>query len=403
MSQLSRPPAAVTPANPNPNDSFVNRTLTNSAPPAAVTYDPILAGPAVGYQADQAGPAVGYDAAQGQAYEYEAERGTTTKADANLRSVQEDELVQTQLERILAKDSPLMKRVASQGADFANDRGMLNSTMGAQASQAAMIDAALPIATADAAAIQTVYRDNQHYLNEIAVFNASEENAMTKFNVSEANRAASENAGRKTQVSLANTEFENSARQFLAAETNQTNRFNVSETNQQRAALAAETNQTNRFNASEANSAAANNASSANQMLLAGFDAEQRRILSSSDSARAVMAQFNEMSAAIAADPNLDGSGRQAAMANLLAGSQQSLALVGDLNGIENLDQYLDFEVSFDQPGNNGATPDNGGQPARPASPPSRGGNSNGGEGGSSGLGGGDEGQGSFGSGSVAA
>lgn len=400
MTQLNRPPSPVT-SNPAGNgSSLTSRLLNSSAPPEPVSYEPILAGPAVGYDAAQVGPAVGYDAAQGQAYEYTAEQGTAKKADATLRSVQEDELVQTQLERILAKKSPLMERVAAGAGDFANDRGMLNSTMAAQAGQAAMIDAALPIATADAAAIQTVYRDNQHYLNEIAVFNASEENAMTKFNVSETNRAASENAGRKTQVSLANAEFENSARQFLAAETNQNNRFNVSETNQQRATFAAEQNQTNRFNASESNSAAASNAASANQMLLAGFDAEQRRLLTSTDSARAVISQFTETQAAIAADPNLDGSGRRAAMENLVASSRASLGLIGDINGVPNLDQYLDFEVSFDQPGNN--DPSSGGgnssAPARPQGPQRPGGRNNpeGEAGDAGGFGGG------FGSGSVA-
>ncbi|GAA0586759.1 hypothetical protein ACFQH5_20190 [Halomonas salifodinae] len=55
-----------------------------------------------------------------------------------------------QMDEILERDSPLMQRAATQGKQYANRRGLLNSSMGAQASQSAMIDAATPIAQQDA-------------------------------------------------------------------------------------------------------------------------------------------------------------------------------------------------------------------------------------------------------------
>jgi len=64
--------------------------------------------------------------------------------------------VASHLEGILAKDSPLMQRAQTQGMQYANSRGLLNSTMAAGASQGAMIDRAMPIAQQDAGHYQNM-------------------------------------------------------------------------------------------------------------------------------------------------------------------------------------------------------------------------------------------------------
>lgn len=58
--------------------------------------------------------------------------------------------VQDRLDAILASDSPLMQRARTTGLQTANRRGLLNSSIAAEAAQNAMIDAALPIASQDA-------------------------------------------------------------------------------------------------------------------------------------------------------------------------------------------------------------------------------------------------------------
>jgi len=57
---------------------------------------------------------------------------------------------QGQLGSMLDSDSPLMKRAETKGKQFANQRGLLNSSMAAGAAQGAMIDRATPIAKQDA-------------------------------------------------------------------------------------------------------------------------------------------------------------------------------------------------------------------------------------------------------------
>lgn len=59
-------------------------------------------------------------------------------------------LSQNQLEEITKKDSALMQRAATKGKQYANKRGLLNSSLAAGASQAAMLEAATPIAQQDA-------------------------------------------------------------------------------------------------------------------------------------------------------------------------------------------------------------------------------------------------------------
>lgn len=70
--------------------------------------------------------------------------------DSGRYGMSDDQTVEHRLAGILAKDSPLMQRAATQGMQYANGRGMLNSSMAAGAAQGAMIDRATPIAQQDA-------------------------------------------------------------------------------------------------------------------------------------------------------------------------------------------------------------------------------------------------------------
>lgn len=58
--------------------------------------------------------------------------------------------VSTNVNNLTADNSTYMQQAKAAGADYANSRGVQNTSIGAQASQKAAYDAALPIATADA-------------------------------------------------------------------------------------------------------------------------------------------------------------------------------------------------------------------------------------------------------------
>lgn len=97
--------------------------------------------------------------------------------------------VSGQLDKILSQDNPYVARARASAAGVANSRGLLNSTMGAQAGEAAAIDAALPIATQDA----NIY-SQQRLTNQQA------ENVAGQFGAAAANQAGVVNAGAANQI-----------------------------------------------------------------------------------------------------------------------------------------------------------------------------------------------------------
>lgn len=78
--------------------------------------------------------------------------GTSVTADGTpaVRRVDPGETVQGQLSGIMAADSPFLQQARGRAAQVANDRGLLNSSIAAQAGESAAYDAALPVANADA-------------------------------------------------------------------------------------------------------------------------------------------------------------------------------------------------------------------------------------------------------------
>ena len=97
------------------------------------------------------------------------------------RTVQSNETVADQLDRILAADSPLLQRARMRSAQQMNDRGLMNSTMAMQAGEAAAIDAALPIAQQDANTYRQTSAENQAIVNQAGQFNAAQGTDAARF------------------------------------------------------------------------------------------------------------------------------------------------------------------------------------------------------------------------------
>lgn len=76
---------------------------------------------------------------------------TTTPTTTQPAWVPKNESVSDKVNDLIAEDSPLMQRAATTGRQSANRRGLLNSSMAVQAAQAAVLDAATPIASQEAA------------------------------------------------------------------------------------------------------------------------------------------------------------------------------------------------------------------------------------------------------------
>lgn len=122
-----------------------------------------------------------------------------------------------QLEGILNKGGALMQQAATTGNQQANSRGLLNSSMGIQAAQSAVLGQAASLASSDASAINQTNQfntQNQQRTNELNVgtqndwskFNAQNQTAMNQWNAGQQNEATLKAMDINSRETLANIE-----------------------------------------------------------------------------------------------------------------------------------------------------------------------------------------------------
>lgn len=119
------------------------------------------------------------------------------------REVQDEELVSHQLQQLLESDSPYMQNALQRGAEMANDRGALSSSIFAGAAQRAAIEAALPIASADAKAYITAASENMAALNQNTLAKMSAATNMVIANTQASASLAGTRIGARAQLAAA--------------------------------------------------------------------------------------------------------------------------------------------------------------------------------------------------------
>lgn len=132
--------------------------------------------------------------------------------DANVttRTVSPNELVENRINNLLASNSPYIQRARTSGLQFANQRGLLNSSIAAQASEEAAIARAGEIASQDASTYAQAALANQQAQNtaglqdaqlgtNVSIFNVGEDNVTNRFNASSTNEAGQFNAAAANQ------------------------------------------------------------------------------------------------------------------------------------------------------------------------------------------------------------
>jgi len=121
-----------------------------------------------------------------------------------------------QMADITAQDSPLMARARQQGLQTAARRGLLNSTISAQAAMGSMVDKALPLAQQDAATATQLAQSAADRETQVSGLNAQLGTDVSKFNAQQLNEAEKINAQMQTAVSQGNAQAYNAAQQQLA-------------------------------------------------------------------------------------------------------------------------------------------------------------------------------------------
>lgn len=220
---------------------------------------------------------------------------------------------QDQLVGILNKGGPLMQQAATYGNQQAASRGLLNSSMGVQAAQAATLQQAVPIASADANATNQMNVQNANTLNQ---------NLQT----------------------TANTQ--NTAAQWNAGATNQTNQTNAAATNQMAQSNTAAQNQFALTNNQNANAAAQWNAGQRNEVIkqtmdlnsreaLANIEADYKQVMQVNSSAGTLYEQVLKNITDINVNPDI--SDKETAIQSQLSGLRSGLTMIQNLNSIRGL------------------------------------------------------------------
>lgn len=90
-------------------------------------------------------------------------------------TVDQNQTVQGQVGNIVAADGVLMQQAATKGLQQSNQRGLLNTSLGVQASQNALYDAAMPMASQDAGTYADAAKTNAAAKNtqNMGMFNAA--------------------------------------------------------------------------------------------------------------------------------------------------------------------------------------------------------------------------------------
>ena len=126
---------------------------------------------------------------------------------------------QDQLAGILNKGGALMQQAATTGNQQAASRGLLNSSMGIQAAQNAMIANAAPIAQTDANLIQNNQQWNAGAQNQQNQFNTTAQNQGAQFNAQQSNAMNQWNAGQQNEAAMKVLDI-NSREQLMNMEAN---------------------------------------------------------------------------------------------------------------------------------------------------------------------------------------
>ena len=193
--QFGTTPSAPTTARPTGQERYPTTTTQATAPTGGM---PLL-GSLAGYPTAQN---LSADRSFLQNYQIDY-----NQLGPHTRTVGDQELVQNQLQGLLASDSPYMQQARLAGERAAASRGALSSSIFAGASQSAAIQAALPIAAADAQTYSRVASENAAAINA---------NTMAKMQSLTQMAATSISAEANLEVANLKVRADQEARNFMA-------------------------------------------------------------------------------------------------------------------------------------------------------------------------------------------
>lgn len=259
------------------------------------------------------------DASRANASDYKA-----TDAKASTWTPDENSTVQGQIRNVIAEDSPLMQQAATRGLQQANKRGLMNSSMAVQSGQAALYDAAMPIATQDANTFAQAGQFNAQAGTQVSMANAAARNAAAQFKAQTATDVSKFNADTLFKSGVINQEQANKMAMFNASELNKSTQLEF---------------QTDadvqKFNASESNALLKLGMDSQTKMALANIEASYKMLMQTSASSAEVYKTLVGQMGSILGNKDMDAAAKAAAIGNLVGALNASLGVLGSINNLD--------------------------------------------------------------------
>lgn len=229
-------------------------TQASRAPDVVATTDTT---PVAEATASTATPAAPVAATPATASTYTAQHADAAlQAPAVNWNVTEPQTVAGQVEQIIAKNSPLQQQAEGLANQRTNARGLINSSIGAEAGMNALYQNALPMAQQD----------------------ASTNAGSAQYNAQAQNAVNSQNSQIQTNVNLANAGYSNTAMQFNANTATDISKTNVANALQAGIVNQAQANDLSKFNANLLTTVDLSNVKDANEFqqfaLKQAFDAQ---------------------------------------------------------------------------------------------------------------------------------
>lgn len=266
---------------------------------------------------------------------YEAKQAALARLEAvksyaaQMWQVTPDQTVRGQLEEILKEDGALMQQASSRAMQQMNARGLLNSSLAVGASQSALYDAAMPIATADAGTYANAARTNAQYKNEAERFNAEQANTSNRLAFTEGNATNKFNAA-----------AENDAARFAAEQQNSNDRLNVQLQTQVNQANAAAQNSLKQAQLQAETSLKNAQISSQTTVQVAEMNRQYSQLASLSTTSSSLLTSYNsDINNIVLSD--LPAAAKEAAINARTQTLRMSMNVIGAINGDVDMNKLL--------------------------------------------------------------
>jgi hypothetical protein len=231
------------------------------------------------------------------------------------RAIDSKGTVTGQVDSILAKDGPMMERARAMAREQMNGRGLINSSMGIEAGQAAVMDRALPMAQQDAQAYNQADQDNQVAINTASQFNTAARNQYGQQGNEQRFQALQNTANNALQERMQLRQESGLNTRAAAAERGTQNRFTVEASARQR-----------EFDISQANAFKQQTIAQSNALAQMGYQSKLTTAQVPQQFAAQTAQSATDRVNMIMSDPDLKPEAKQAAVANIVAYTNSTLA-----------------------------------------------------------------------------